>query len=309
MVGKLEWVALREVWAKEATDFNTWLFANLDILSEQIGFELSPLEREKRVGPFSVDILAEDGEGGEVIIENQLEKTDHDHLGKLLTYLSNLDAKAAIWISSDPRPEHKKAIAYLNENTPADTAFYLVRMQAVKIGDSEPAPLFTVEEGVSTEAKAFGKEKKEMAEREKLRYEFFSELLKKSKEKTPLFSNITPLGYQSWLWESAGKSGVNFVYSILLDRARVELSLYVPDGEVNKRRFENLRENRDEIEAAFGEALEWNYKEGRKEQRIFSWCNIGGLLDEDKWAEIQNDLVDRMVRLERALKSHITALS
>ncbi|HBI23586.1 MAG TPA: hypothetical protein DDX84_05140 [Nitrospiraceae bacterium] len=132
MVGKLEPVELREIWKREAPDFTTWLFKNLDVLSEQIGLFLTAIETEKSVGPFNVDIFAEDTNGRPVIIENQLTRTDHDHLGKVLTYLSNLDAKIAIWISTDPRPEHVSAINYLNEVVPQDTKFYLIRVQAYK---------------------------------------------------------------------------------------------------------------------------------------------------------------------------------
>ena len=98
---------------------------------------ISPIEKEKSVGPFNVDILAEDASGRHVIIENQLTKTDHDHLGKLLTYMSNLDAKVAIWVATDPRPEHVAAINFLNENVPQDTQFYLLRLQALRIGESD----------------------------------------------------------------------------------------------------------------------------------------------------------------------------
>jgi len=90
MIGKLLSVPLREVWTHEAADFTTWLYDNIEILGDHIGFQLTAIEREKSVGPFNVDILAEDPSGRLVIIENQLEKTDHDHLGKMLTYLSNL---------------------------------------------------------------------------------------------------------------------------------------------------------------------------------------------------------------------------
>ncbi|MCD6520442.1 MAG: DUF4268 domain-containing protein, partial [Anaerolineae bacterium] len=146
-LGKLEKVPLRTIWRNEAYDFTAWLADNLDFLGEAVGLEISFTEREKAVGSFSVDILAEDSDGNVVVIENQLERTDHDHLGKLITYLSNLDAKAAIWISSDPRPEHEAAIHWLNEMLPADTAFYLLKLEAYRIGDSLPAPLLTVVAG------------------------------------------------------------------------------------------------------------------------------------------------------------------
>jgi hypothetical protein len=97
---------------------------------------ISPIEKEKSVGPFNIDILGQDSAGRAVIIENQFTRTDHDHLGKLLTYMSNLDAKVAIWISTDPRPEHVAAINFLNENVPQDTQFYLLRLQVFRIGES-----------------------------------------------------------------------------------------------------------------------------------------------------------------------------
>jgi len=102
-------------------------YQNLDFISDAIGIDPAFVEREKSAGDFFVDILAETGDGDLVVIENQLERTDHDHLGKLITYMSNLDAKIAIWITSQPRPEHEKAVQWLNETLPADTGFYLIR--------------------------------------------------------------------------------------------------------------------------------------------------------------------------------------
>ena len=176
MIGKLEHVPLREIQRHEARDFSSWLFENCDVLSDQIGISITPLEKEKSVGPFNVDIWAEASNGRTVIIENQLEKTDHDHLGKLFTYMSNLDAKIGVWVSSYPRNEHCTAITYLNEIAPADMAFYLVKLEAYRIGESQPAPLFTVKAGPSDESSARGKVKKEHAERDKLTYNFFNKL-------------------------------------------------------------------------------------------------------------------------------------
>ena len=124
IVGKLEPVSLREIWPNEARDFTTWLAENLDFLGDALQLELSLVEQEASAGSFSADILAEEDSGNLVIIENQLERSDHDHLGKLITYLSNLQAKAAVWITSHPRPEHEIAIHWLNETLPADVAFY-----------------------------------------------------------------------------------------------------------------------------------------------------------------------------------------
>lgn len=307
MVGRLESVQLREVWAKEARDFTTWLTNNLDILSEQLGIELTAVESEKSVGPFAADILAEDRDGFHVVIENQLERTDHDHLGKLLTYLSNLDAKKAIWITSDPRPEHIRAIEYLNEVVPEDTNFYLIQIKAFKIGDSEPAPYFNIVAGPSSEVKSRGEIKKEFAEKDQRRLEFFKQLLERSNARIPLFKNVSPAGYQSWVLAGAGKSGLVWSYVARRNDAKSELFLCA-DAETNLRRFKSFKAKIEEIETSFGEPLEWDFKENRKQHYIRSWTKIGGLENEDKWSAIQDDLIDRMVRLERALRPHIASL-
>ena len=143
-IGKLEKVPLRDIWKGEAKDFTRWLEENIDTLNEALDLSLTSPEREKHTGPFNVDLTAEDADGNRVVIECQLEKTDHDHLGKLVTYLSTFDAKTAIWICKDPRTPHAKAVDWLNESTPPDISFYLVKVEGVRIGSSPAAPLFTV---------------------------------------------------------------------------------------------------------------------------------------------------------------------
>jgi hypothetical protein len=306
MVGKLEQVSLKDVWAKEAKDFTTWLANNIGILSEQLELELTVIKSEKSVGPFRADILAED-KFGHVVIENQLERTDHDHLGKLITYLSNLDAKKAIWISSDPRPEHVRAIEYLNDISPEDTKFYLVQIKAFKIGESQPAPYFNIVSGPSNEGKIRGNIIKQFAEKDQKKLEFFQQLLELSNSKTSLFKNVSPVGYQSWVNAGAGKAGLAWDYVIRRNDGKVDLFLW-SDAQTNIKRFNSLLSKKKEIEAAFGEPLEWDFKENRKQHYIRSWSKIGGIENEDKWPEIQNDLVNRMIRLEKAFRPYIASL-
>jgi len=303
MVGRLDSVELREVWAKEASDFTSWLGDNLDILSDHIGCQLSLLEREKKAGAFSADLFAEGPNGVTVVIENQLEKTNHDHLGKLITYISNLGAKIAIWITSDPRPEHTTAVIWLNEISPLDTSFYLVKVEAYKIGDSEPAPLFSTISGPSPEAKVRGEEKQDLAERHLQRLEFWKQLLDKAKEITTLHANVSP-SKDNWVTAGAGKSGMGLSYSITMDKGSVEL--YIDRGPDRKEETDQIYgmivRERDKIEEAFGGNLEWDKKEGRRVCRIKSHSTIGGLKNTDLWDEIQNDMIDRMNRLEKALR-------
>jgi hypothetical protein len=308
MVGKMEKVPLREVWKNEAKDFSSWLFDNLEVLGDEIDLRLSPVEKERDVGSFAADIVAEDDSGQKVLIENQLEKTDHDHLGKILTYVANLDVKTAIWISSNPRAEHQKVIDWLNE-TSVGTAFYLLKVDAYKIGDSEPAPKFTIVAGPSEKAEVVGEEKKEFAERHKKRLHFWKTLLERSKLKTPLHSNITP-GIYCWIGTGAGKGGISYNYVITYKWGAVEL--YIDRGkdseEENKRIFDELFSHKKEIEATFGDTLEWQRLDDRRASRIRKKYSYAGLDDIDKWDQLQTDMIDGMIRLEAALKKYVNNL-
>lgn len=306
-IGKLEKVPLRKIWPNEAHDFTSWLADNLDFLGEAIGLDLSLVEREAAAGPFSVDILAEDSSGNPVVIENQLERTDHDHLGKLITYLSNLNAKAAVWISSDPRPEHETAIHWLNESLPADVALYLVKVEAYRIADSPPAPLLTVVAGPSPESKQIGEQKKELAQRHVLRLEFWRQLLERAKQRTSLHARVSP-GKESAVSAGAGISGLGFNYVIRMEDAQVELYIGRGDAEENKKIFDFLFARKEQIEEAFGAPLDWQRLEDRRASRVRYVLTNGGLRDRDRWPEIQDAMIDSMVALAKALKPEIERL-
>ncbi len=305
-IGRLKRVELREIWQHEAYDFTTWLAGNLDLLGEFLGLELSLVQQEAAAGPFSADILAEDGRGSPVIIENQLDRTDHDHLGKLITYLSNLEAKTAVWITSNPRPEHEKAVHWLNEVVPADTAFYLVKIEAYRIGDSAAAPLFTIVAGPSLEARQIGEQKEELAKRHIQRRAFWTELLAQAKEKTALHARISPTT-DNWISAGSGKSGLAYNYAIRMEDAQVELYIDRGNVEENKRLFDALLAHKAEIETTFGELLEWQRLDERRACRI-RYVLAGGLKDREHWPDLQERMIAAMTQLERALKPEIQRL-
>jgi hypothetical protein len=237
-----------------------------------------------------------------------LEKTDHDHLGKLLTYVSNLEAKKAIWISKEPRSEHEKAIEWLNELT-SDVDFYLVKIEAFRIGDSAPAPKFTIIAGPTESGKVVGSEKKELAERHKKRLKFWEGLLEKSKKRTPLHSNISP-SINSWIGTGSGKRGLGFNYVVTYKHGQIEL--YIDRGkdsqDENKKIFDDLQSHKDEIEKEFGNKLKWERLDDRRASRINKRFDYAGLNDEEKWNKLQDDMVNGMIRLEKSLKKHIRNL-
>jgi hypothetical protein len=220
MIGKIVRKPLREVWKHEALDFTTWLLENIDVLSEALDLPLQDAKREQAAGDFSVDLVAEDGSGNTVVIENQLEKSNHDHLGKLITYLAALDARVAVWIVSEPRPEHTNAITWLNESQQA--SFYLVKAEAICIDNSAPACLFTLITGPSEETREVGETKKEFADRDAIRRRFWETLLERARQKTKLYNTLSPTDY-GWMAFASGKPGLSFLTSIAQHSATAQL--------------------------------------------------------------------------------------
>ncbi len=305
-IGQLEIVPIREAFRHEALDFTTWLERNIEALADRVDLELTVLEREKAVGTFTVDLVCEDSSGRLVIIENQFEKTDHDHLGKLLTYLVNLDAKAAIWVTPEVRPEHERVIDWLNEMTGADTAFYLVRIEAVRIGDSPYAPLFTVLAGPDEETKEVGEKKKEWAERHHKRLEFWTGLLQKVRERgVGLFANITP-SRDHWLSTGAGKGGVRLAYLIWKDSAGIELYIDTGDQERNKEIFDALHTDREAIERELGNSLDWQRLDDKRASRVVKvWWEQGSLNEPEKWDQLQDMMIDAMTHFDEAFRKRL----
>ena len=309
MIGSLRRVALREVWPREPQDFTTWLENNVDELNSVIDLSLSIVAREQSAGDFNVDLVAEDESGNPVIIENQLERSDHDHLGKLITYLTAIEAKAAIWIVADPRPEHISAISWLNESSPA--SFYLLKLEAVRIEESPPAPLLTLIVGSSEQNQAVGETKREFTERHGLRHRFWAQLLERASDRTDLHANISPSQY-SYVQTGTGRQGLTLRY--IVQQHTSDIDLYIDRGRdtdsENEEIFDRLRQSQAEIGEVFGEPIEWQGLEGKRACRISKRFSLGGYRDdEERWPDIQDAMIDGMIRLEAALRPHIDRLS
>jgi hypothetical protein len=306
LIGRLETVPIKHVFKHEEHDFTPWLEQHIDVLAERLGMQLTVVQREKTVGDFSVDLLCEDAESKAVIVENQLGKTDHDHLGKLLTYLVNLDAHAAIWVTPEPRPEHEKVINWLNEATGADISFYLVKVEAVRIADSPFAPLFTVLAEPDVVTKDVGEKKKEWAERHHKRMAFWKGLLERSRLKTKLFANISP-SPSDWISTTAGRAGISFTYKILMDGGSVDL--YIDNdhetGEKNKRIFDQLVAQREGIENEVGAELQWERMDDKRASRIRRRFKVGGLIDASTWPVLQDEMIDFMTKFEKAFRPRV----
>ena len=190
-VSKLTKVKIKDIWKTEDRDFTPWLVENIARLNEDIGFNIQDPQKENRLENFIVDIVGEDNEG-KVIIENQYNKSDHDHLGKLLTYLSNVPGtKKAIWIVEEARADHVSTINWLNENVET-CSFYLVKIEVFKIQDSPPAANFDLLAGPSEITKIKQKINVEDSNRGKARFEFWELFLEKSKQKQKCITTFHP---------------------------------------------------------------------------------------------------------------------
>lgn len=304
-IGKLQRVHLREVWRHEAYDFTQWLQENIDILNEVLDLELVSAEREQAAGPFSIDLVAESSDGETYVVENQLEKSNHDHLGKVITYLTAMKARGAIWIVSEPRQEHINAMAWLNEASNAD--FYLAKVEAVRIGDSPAAPLLTLIVGPSVEAKEAGRAKQELAERYDIRKQWWTQLV--ALPGANLHAHITP-GQYSWIGASSGVRGLGFNYVVTKTDCGAEL--YIDRGktceEENEAIFDQLYHSKDKIEAGISFPVSWQRLDGRRACRIRIELPGGYRSPDADWPEIQQRMTEAMTQLEAALKPALKGL-
>ena len=306
-VGKIARVQLRDVWKNEASGFTAWLERNVDVINEVTGLSLINVNREQAVGDFNVDLTAEESGSDRIaIIENQLEPSDHDHLGKLLTYVSGVDrAKVAIWIVKRPRSEHIKAITWLNESLQGAAEFYLLQVEAIKIGDSHPAPLLTKIVGPDESTRQVGASKKELSERAQLRRKFWTGLLTRAKQETSLHSARSPTT-ENWISGGSGLSGLEFTYVIYPHGGRAELYIDRGSAQDNDRIFRYLIAERTEIERAVGSSLEWEPLESRRACRVSRRVEQGGYEDpEHGWPDAQKALVAAMVSLEKGFRPYI----
>ncbi|HEV7277716.1 MAG TPA: DUF4268 domain-containing protein [Devosiaceae bacterium] len=294
-IGRLERVPLREVWKHEAHDFTVWLQHNVDVVNDITGLDLTSIEREQAAGAFSIDLVAEDGGGGKVIIENQLEKSNHDHLGKLITYLSAMNARAAIWIVSEPRPEHVAAMSWLNDSSSAD--FYLLKIEAVRIGISPPAPLLSVIVKPSEDKPTISGANQEFAERHGLRLAWWKSLLE--------LPGATPHAH---LRPNNGAYLVarekRMAWSYLLTQNETGAELFIDLGPGDQKRmleiFDYLHARRSEIEQQLGPLL-WNRMDGGRACKVTFWQKGGYRSPEAEWPTIQAAQVAAMVKLRATL--------
>ena len=299
---ELKKVELRDVWPHEALDFTRWLSeeSNLAILSSAVGIELELIETESSVGSFNVDIYAQEaGTGRKVIIENQLEDTNHDHLGKIITYAAGKDAQAVIWVVRHARDEHRQAIEWLNAHTDDDVAFFLVEIELWSIGDSHPAPRFNVVEQPNEWARAV-KASEGLSETDKIKLAYWTryrEVAEATPEFMKEFSPRKP-AKDHWSTLSCGSSAYHMALLIDTKGGRTGVEFYVPDDkEIGHRAIANMAifEQRLGLKAKVFDATKASgirlYKTGRAVRT-----------QQDKWDDFIKEQLGWALEMKKVIK-------
>jgi hypothetical protein len=300
--GKLEEVDLRRVWKNEATEFTPWLANNLAALGRELGMDLELVTQEAPVGDFSLDLLARDlGRDRNVVIENQLAATDHDHLGKLLTYAAGSNAGVVIWVSAEIRDEHRQAFEWLNQHTDSDIEFYAVVVEVVRIDDSRPAYKFrpVVFPNQWRKAKIISAGSREGTGRGEAYREFFQQLIDVLREKHK-FTGAREAQPQNWYSFASGVSGTTYGFSFS-QGGRVRAELYIGGSNVtkNKKVFDSLLQEKGSLEGEFGEPLEWERLDDRIASRIAVYAP-GSIEDSPQaLSETQNWAIEHLLRFKK----------
>jgi len=305
-LGRLVRIDPREIWSSEE-EFNNWLIDNIDILAEAIGMDLEVIEVESEVGEFRADIIARDlsGEGRIVIIESQLGRTDHEHLGKIITYAAGRNASAVVWISPEFREEHRSALDWLN-NLVSNVMFFGLELEVLKIDDSKPAVRLNIV-SKPNEWRRSEAARMTLSGRARLYQEFFQELANRLRSER--LANVRRGLPQNWLGFGAGRSG--FWYAVVFTRdrrLRVELSIDTGDYDRNKKAFDLLMKERDEIEKEIGIQLEWSGPEpSRRAARIMAYypqsITVEGVADSP---EVKQRIIEWAIDIVRRFKQAFT---
>ena len=294
---------LRSIWPHEALNFTPWVAENVDLLADAVGMDITVDETESQVGDFNVDIYAsETGTDRKIIIENQLEDTDHDHLGKLITYASGKGADVVIWVVKHAREEHKAAVEWLNNHTDDKIGFFLCEIKLFQIGDSQIAPAFTVVERPNDWTKEIRKTASaNSTQQQRLEYwQAFNDYAFSDANFSRIFNKRKPTT-DHWMDFSIGSSACHIAVSQIQKRKAVDVELYIND---DKELFKSLFAHKDEIEKNMEMELEWKELPERKASRILIEKTVD-LDDRATWPEQFDYIMDTCIKMKRAFKRYL----
>ncbi|MBQ6480877.1 MAG: DUF4268 domain-containing protein [Anaerolineaceae bacterium] len=305
-LGKIKEVDIREVWKHEQYDFSKWLASeeNISELGDTLNLSLTDIQTEQFVGSYRCDIICKDDVTGKsVLIENQLEQTNHDHLGKIITYASGMNASVVVWIVAEAREEHASAIEWLNKHTDDDVAFFLIEIHAYRIGDSDPAPMFKIIEQPNDFARSVkaAVTKGELSEAQIKRQEFWTQFNEVLDSRGKPF-NKRKATTDHWYSVGIGSSRCYISIDLVNKQHKMRVGFWIPN---DKSLFDSLLENKNEIEQSVGQTLDWDRLEGKKASVISA--SIPGLNfnKQDNYPELMNKAIDMVLSFRDAFKPFI----
>jgi hypothetical protein len=304
-LGKMEQIQdLRTIWAHEEYNFSRWLAheENLALLNATLDIDLILEERESSVGNFSVDLFGTEAETGrKVIIENQLEESDHDHLGKIITYASGKDAEVIVWIVKKARDEHRQAVVWLNQHTDENIGFFLLEIQLWKISDSLPAPKFNIVEQPNNWAKVM-KNIDNLSDTKKVQLDFWTKFnsLAFARDDIKKIFTSRKASPRHWYDLSVGSSLCHICLTANTQKKIITAEIYFND---NKELFESLRKKQIEIEQEICVKAKWI--EARKNCRLIITHDADIKQGEDAWPAQIDWLCNMAVLLRGIIKKYI----
>lgn len=305
-IGKLTEVDVRDLWKHEQYDFSNWLAKeeNIKLLDDEIGLTLMDINKEVYIGSYRCDLVAKDETTGQiVIIENQLEATNHDHLGKIITYAAGLDAKTIVWIVKEAREEHKAAIEWLNNNSSEEIGFFLIELHAYKINDSLPAPMFKVVEKpnnfTKTSKQNYSDKELNQSQNERLMFweEFNTVIVSKGKP----FSVRKPT-IDHWYDVAIGTSEAHLAINLINKENKIVLELYILD---NKNLFDHIYEDKEKIENTLQMSFSWERLDGKKASRIKH--DVLGLdfSDHSNYPQLMDECIEKILKMRDVFKKYV----
>lgn len=304
---ELKQIPLNEIWKHEASDFTPWLAENIQKLGDALGIDLELTDTEASVGDFSLDLLAKDlGSSRSVVIENQFKQTDHDHLGKLLTYAGGYDASFVIWVSEEVRDEHRQALEWLNQRTDTDTQFFGVVLEVLQINDSKPALNFKLvvfpNEWQKSKRQKSSANQSPKGEKYRTYYQaLIDELVKQG------FTGPRTSLPQNWFnFSSRIKNGIDF--GVQFPRGEKALTYINIGKELRENRirlFNALEERKAEIETEFGEQLEWVPDKERSLSMIAVSRNGSIDMSDEELEEIREWHITNLLKLKEVFQPEI----
>lgn len=314
-LGRLVKVELRDIWLSESTDFTPWLAReeNLAVLGEALALDLELEAQEKSVGPFRADILCKDvGSNDWVLVENQLERTDHSHLGQLLTYASGLDAVTIVWIAARFTEEHRSTLDWLNRITDESFRFFGLEVELWRIEDSPAAPKFNIvskpndwTKSVHQAARAI--DESQVSDLRVMQRDYWAALhAELDRQAGPVPGNRKPQ-FQSWMNYPVGRSGFGAAAVMVRPRREVRTELYI-SNESAKAYFSLLEDQKAAIEQEIGYALDWEALPDKRDCRIAIRLAETDAEDRSDWPRQHRWIAERLNDFHRVFSRRVRLL-